>query len=216
MYQIPSDNLWMLRQLQSVGYHSAVIGGGAVRDAYFEKDPHDVDIFIQHTEFSDETIHRNHAQLNKRALVDLFQLTNLKKYRNDDPMFFDWEDRDEVKFMGEHYYKDRASHVLAVWNVYNSVHETDYQVVVLNKNPAEYVAKYFDIGICMAYCDGVKMRFTDDFLKDANGHTLTICGDLSKKEYEKTLAKRVPKMKHRFPGFTVVDNLKHKAWEVEC
>ena len=35
MLPLLSDDIWALKQLQKVGYQSAVIGGGAVRDAYF-------------------------------------------------------------------------------------------------------------------------------------------------------------------------------------
>ena len=43
--KITKDHIWVLKQMHKVGYHSAIIAGGAVRDSYFKKPIKDVDVF---------------------------------------------------------------------------------------------------------------------------------------------------------------------------
>jgi len=218
MLQLLSDDLWMLKRLQSVGYKSAIIAGGAVRDAYFDEAPRDIDIFVWQSYSSDELIHPDFKNLNEENIAKLFEMdTKAPTHAIGDPfdlsnLFLEATDLDEdqVEQMGMIYEESRHEHIRAVYNVWKASFETEYQLILLNKPPVEYVTRYFDIGLCMAYCDGVRMRFTNEFLRDANNKTLTICGELSEREYHMTLQKHVEKLKHRFPGFTVVDLLKGK------
>ena len=53
---ISGDDLWVLDKLQLIGYTSAIIAGGAVRDVYFKKPLRDIDIFYYHPKFSSEKV----------------------------------------------------------------------------------------------------------------------------------------------------------------
>ena len=189
--------------------------GGAVRDAYFDRQPMDVDIFVWGDQYSDELLAPD-ARLTRKNIINLFGLTNVRPLSDMDmemdSFVWDFIDSDEVVFASEEYYTKRLVHVLGVWNVYIADFETQYQIITLNKPPIEYATKYFDIGLCMCYCDGNKIRYTNEFLTDAKNQTLSIVGDLTKSEYEYTLAHRVKKMQHRFPGYRLIDPLKDVVW----
>lgn len=217
MKPLLSDDIWVLRQFQQAGYSSAIIGGGAVRDAYLERDPHDIDIFIWDNEKSPETIHQDYRRLDEVNIARMLNMDPNKpkaKIEDEWDQLFgthtnvNWGDEDEVTRMTHARYQGRGNHINCVWEVYKADFETVYQIIVLNKDPKEYVERYFDIGLCMCYCDGRKMRFTDRFLTDAKNKTLTICGELSKGEYEYTMKHHIQKMKSRFKDYTVVDLLK--------
>lgn len=191
MLPLLSDDLWVLHQLHRVGYKSAIIGGGAIRDAYFDRPPNDIDIYVWASDASNETIDSSYRHLDEKKLVTLFNL----------------DAADQVKRLGQSY-SDRVIHIKSVFSVYNDTLDMVYQIIVLNKSPIEYVTRYFDIGLCMCYCDGVKMRYTNNFIRDAQQKTLTICGELTEQEYNTTINQHLDKMKLRFPNFIVVDNLK--------
>jgi hypothetical protein len=215
MRQLSADDLWVLRQLQKVGYTSAIIAGGAVRDAYFDKPPVDVDIFVWGETHSNELLAPD-ARLTRKNIIKLLHLTDVRPLSNEndsmDSFVWDYIDSDEVVFASEAYYTKQLVHVLGVWNVYIADFETQYQIIILNKPPVVYATQYFDIGLCMCYCDGNKIRYTNEFLTDAKNQTITIAGDLTKSEYEYTIANRVQKMQQRFPGYKLVDPLKDVVW----
>ena len=218
MKPLLSDDIWVLRQFQQAGYTSAVIGGGAVRDAYLERDIHDVDIFIWDSKTSKETVTKPFDHLDE---TNIARLLNMDPNKPKSPVGDEWDqlfggglnsigwgDEDEVTRITHASYEGRGNHINCVWEVYKAAFETVYQIVVLNKDPKEYAERYFDIGLCMCYCDGRKMRFTDRFLSDAKNKTLTICGELTEAEYNYTMNNHVQKLKSRFKDYTVVDLLK--------
>lgn len=219
MKQLMSDDIYVLRKLQSVGYQSAIIGGGAVRDAYLDRWPNDIDIFIWNAYESSEPVDSEYRAINEKSLAKLFDLTITEKQEpdiSDDPFnlnfdsfFFD-TDADSVTRLNNAAYTGRANHVVSVWDVWMNLFETRYQIIVLNKDPVEYVTKYFDIGLCMCYCDGIRMRYTDAFLTDATNKTLTVCGELTEAEYRYTMDHHILKLKQYFPNYTVIDHLKDK------
>lgn len=214
MQPLLSDDLWMLKRLHDVGYKSAVIAGGAVRDAFFNRYPNDIDIFVQAPHTSGENVLSEFEVLDEHSLTKLFQLTTdpAPYISSDLNNIFDlsiFGDQDSVEKMGA-VYDGREGHIHGVYSVYKADFETEYQIVVLNKPTVEYVTRYFDVGLCMCYCDGQRMRYTHEFLTDATNKTLTICGELTANEYYYTLDHHVEKLKRRFPDFTVVDLLKDK------
>lgn len=214
MTPILSDDLWVLRQFQNVGYRSAIIAGGAVRDSYFDLFPHDIDIFLWAADSgSGEEITNPYQAINEKTLTDIMDLRNVDNVDTDDPFalldvdFNSFFNSDTIQRMGTSY-EGRGGHIDVVYSVYKADFETEYQIIVLNSNPVEYVTRFFDIGLCMCYCDGKRMRYTDAFLADAMQKTLTVCGELTEAEYEHTMGNHVEKMRRRFPDFTVVDKLK--------
>jgi len=221
MKSLLADDIWVLRQFQQAGYSSAVIGGGAVRDAYLNRDAHDIDIFIWDSRESNEPINHSFQVLNEASIAKLLNMAPNKDVEpiedEWDKLFghptvgvggLNWGDEDSVERVTDVSYEGRGNHIHCVWDVYKADFETVYQLIVLNKDPKEYVERYFDIGLCMCYCDGRKMRFTDKFLTDAKNKTLTICGELTEAEYNYTMNHHIKKLKSRFRDYTVVDQLK--------
>jgi len=203
-----------------VGYQSAIIAGGAVRDAYLDRYPNDVDIFVWNAWDSSENVAEAFKTIRRDTLIRLFDLKvdEDEPIEDDDPFntqFFDalLSNRphgDYVEQISDPSYTGKEGHILSVWQLWIDDFESKYQIIVVNKNPIEYVCRHFDIGLCMCYCDGVKMRYTDEFLTDATNKTLTICGELTESEYHYTLDHHIEKLKIYFPNYTVVDKLKNK------
>lgn len=188
MRPLSSHSITTLKQFQRVGYKSALIAGGAVRDAYFNRPPHDIDIYIWNSTASNETIDLEFQVMNKQALSQLFG--------------------SDISVVVRDNYSKRETHISTVNDVYESSQGIMYQVIVLNINPIEYVMQHFDIGLCMCYCDGIKMRYGDAFLHDALNKQLTVRGNLTEQEYLYSINHHLKKLKKYFPDFSVVDKLK--------
>lgn len=70
--------------------------------------------------------------------------------------------------------------VTSVWEIDES--GVTYQLIFTKHDPVVHVEKYFDIGFCKVYCDGKRIRYTDDFLYDVKHRRFTIVGDEMTKE----------------------------------
>jgi len=176
----------IMKDIHNSGWKSAVIGGGLVRDAFLKKPHKDVDIFLFDPLFSGETPfipqHDKIAMFVSMGLVD--------------------DDQEFTLTPNDGYYNSqRTKYITNVWTL-----ETDFdvfQLIFLEIPPIEYVTKYFDVGICMCYFDGIKVRYTHEFLTDFNNKTLTICGRMSEQEFLKTLRGHVRSLRKKLPGFKV-------------
>jgi hypothetical protein len=93
--------------------------------------------------------------------------------------------------------------IASVWEI-----EEDgdtYQLVFTKNDPIIHVEKYFDLGFCKAWCDGKKIRYTDDFLYDVKHKTLTIVGDdMTAEQVEHTINYHADKIQWKYDGFRVV------------
>lgn len=191
-----------LRYIQCQGFKSAIVAGGAVRDIYLEKPPNDIDVFIWNPKHSGQEVFENYIRINKTSLWSLFRCNHRLG--------------DDIRQLGNPDYSSKF--IESVWDIQKGY--LPYQVIVLKLDPVKYVEHNFDIGLCKAYFDGQKFRYTPDFMKDAMNKTLTICGhDFNQDEFDFVMKKHIPKLKKKFPGFTVqvaphnlkfVDKRKHK------
>jgi len=211
--KLTSEHVWVLKRLQNLGFRSALIAGGAVRDTYFKKFIMDIDIYLWDTKVSGEYFKDGKPNLkDKDFLVTLLDLP-----RNRDNV--------NVAYPVPHTSNRRKDDILAppaasgsdswfnnsitqITNVAKNYMK--YQLIVVECNPLEFVEKKFAMDISRCYCDGVKMRYTNEFLNDAKNRTLTIDGDLKYVEYAHMMKSYVPKMKRKFPNHRVVDLLKDK------
>lgn len=151
-------------------HHIAVLAGGALRDNYMDKNDeiNDNDIFIHDMSYDTDQIEKIIEEVFPRndSVVQLFnnEYQTLEEQHND------------------HGDAKPGCHSLIgdVWEV----DEDDfvYQLIFTKRLPEEHINKYFDIGFCKTYCDGIKIRYTDDFLRDVRNKTMTIVGDDMKKE----------------------------------
>ena len=206
--KITTDNVWVLEQLHRIGYTSAVIAGGAVRDAYFHKIIHDIDIFYQINPSNPEDLH------NRTKVVKLLELDTVDTTPADEAgmvfTFFDYADDFIVLFDGKRrtkksYYS--SPHIKSVVEVGKD--ESIYQLIGLSCDPLTYINQYFDVDLCRCYCDGQRMRYTQAFLNDAGQQTITISGDLTVGEYRYSLKNHIPRLRRYYPNFRVVDLLQN-------
>ena len=51
-----------------------------------------------------------------------------------------------------------GANLTAIWESWTDYNV--YQIIFTKINPIQHVEEYFDIGICKAYCDGKKIRYT--------------------------------------------------------
>lgn len=177
------DMVRALRRLHVAGFPSALIAGGAIRDLYFGNHIKDVDIFLEVDVFG--------------KCTDPDYIWNIMDCKMDEP-FWRFDEITESSPTGEQYV---GQLVEQVWDVYRD--QTAYQLIFLNVPPEEYVNKHFDIGLCKAYCDSSKLRFTRDFSNDAANKTLTIVAEeINQAQFNYILHHHLVRMKRKFPGYT--------------
>lgn len=182
-----------LRRIRNEGWN-AIIAGGAIRDTYHDKPISTVDILVK-------------AQ--KKMIQGLgvdFKSPQWMKY---------WftlfkcsaKNQDDVIYLGDmETFEKLDKHIIAVWQVITN--GKTYQIILITKNPETYVQENFDFGICKAYCDGTKMRFTHQFLQDSLNHTITLYKEnLTDKQIEYALNEHILKINKKYPGWLPVLDL---------
>lgn len=185
-----------LRKIQRRGFKSALIAGGAVRDLYFDKIIRDVDIFVQDPKFSGEFAEKKSSQglLNENFWNGVFDIPDEYEGRSFGPTL-------ATKRLSRGNYQD--SDIYSLWQVVKNF--IPHEIIVTRIPPIEYVENNFDIGLCKAYCDGTKFRFTPDFMHDMRNRTMTI---VSKKmdvpSMIHTIKEHFPRISHRYPGYSLV------------
>lgn len=199
-----AEPLWVLRRWQTFGYKSAIIGGGAVRDLYFRKRFRDIDIFYN---VEDDP-----------TPMDLINAEIIKEtYKDASMLFSDLFELDLASiaaydaFYGRIYSRQSCylnRHIVDIINVMKN--EITYQFIGIDMNPIEYAHKHFDTGICRCFCTGTKYRYTNEFMHDAINETITIDGDISKKEYDYIIRVHIRKLQRKFPTFKIIDTLRYK------
>lgn len=178
-----------LKKLRSWGWDDAIIAGGAIRDSAFDKPVSDVDIFLSFND-RDETSGITKDYKNTKWLGYWFDKLGANK------------STDHATYIGgSSSLGDMNTNLLAAWEVEKN--ETKYQIMLLDKNPELFVEEDFDFGICKAFCDGTKVRFTDKFIKDALNHTITIYPEhLTEKQIEFAINHHIQKILKKYPGWT--------------
>jgi hypothetical protein len=172
-----SEPIKILRKLQAYGYKSGIIAGGAVRDDYLNEEISDYDFFLFCPDSS----------------------TEFSSIPNEDTMFrkiFGTSDMEKI-------------HNGGYGNLIQGIYElrTDYQiyqVIYTPIDPVQYVNKYFDVGLCKAYCDGKKIRYTPDFLRDVKEKTLSIVAqEMTQDQFNYTMDVHVDKLKWKYPNYDI-------------
>lgn len=189
-----------LHLLQNAGFKSAIIGGGAIRDLYFEIMPRDIDIFLWDPNYSDENIDEEtkkivhptttHPKVGTNVIWNIMKLRSTYSFHHVD---------DDVRRIYSNYGDSR---VTVIWDVMKNL--LPFQLVFLKDRPVDYVEDHFDFGLCKCYCDGEKFRFTPDFNRDVKNKTITLVAkDLTEEEYRYAMEQHLPKVKDKYPGFRV-------------
>lgn len=177
-----------LHLIQKAGFDNAIIAGGAVRDLYFDEMPRDIDIFVQAEVGCPNILH---PEKGFNLIAKMMRLRFGVGYASDSvARVFDGSGKG-------------MNGVTGILNVMKNY--IPYQLVILNMDPVKFVEDRFDIGLCKAYCDGTKFRFTPDFMHDAQNKLMTICAkDMTQSEFDYTMNTHIPRIKHKFQGHKVV------------
>jgi len=185
------QDLLNIRQL----WYDAVIGGGAVRDAFHRKPYNDVDIFINFETGALNVDNRDQYPPLGTPLTNDDWLKHWGRLLRCKPT-------DNIRFLGSNYnFGDINNHILGVWNIIKS--RTNYQIILISMGTHKYIQDFFDFGICKAYCDGEKMHFTEQFLKDYMQKTITLYPEyLSTAQIEYAKGHHLQKIKNKYPNYT--------------
>lgn len=171
----------------------AVLAGGAIRDDYMGRTDEiaDYDIFIHCMAYEREQI--------EEVIEKVFPRNDLIE------QLFDTDYQTMEEQLNEKGDVKPGSHaqINDVWEVDEEL--LTYQLIFTRELPRVHVNKYFDIGFCKAYCDGVKIRYTDDFLHDVHNKTLTIVGDdMTEEQVDYAINHHASKIIRRYDDFRVV------------
>lgn len=202
---LTSENISFLKKLKRfLADDDVIIAGGAIRDAYFEKPISDIDIYYQHSlDRGVDGPQLENSETLKKLLLPLAKAGSIASVdvKAVTP-------RDSRGWKPSDYYSFRF-----IRSIVDVVHSGQrYQLMATSMPPVEFVQKHFDVNLCRCWYDGVRMRYTGAFLRDARNKTLTIEGEMTKGEYKTMLNIHIPKLKEKYPDFTVIDTLRTKNW----
>jgi len=195
--QIDKEIIQTLRLIQQHGFRSAVIAGGAIRDTYFNQLPRDVDIFVYDPGLSGEEIMYPYTgTVDSNFLTQCFRLDRTSNPRR--------ASSDRVTRASNSICSYGSLHgVTSVWDVMKDC--VPYQFITLSAPPIDWVNQSFDFGLCKAYYDGEKIRFTSDFMFDMQHKQLTIVGKtLTLGQMVHAIDVHAPRIQTRYPAYTVV------------
>lgn len=165
--------------LQDFGFTSAIIAGGAIRDDFMEKEITDYDYFLQDPSCSVE-------------------LSSVPTF-NEETVFTKIFGTKDFEVVLDGTYGNNINKVFELRGDYGV-----YQLIYTQIAPIQHVEKYFDIGFCKAYCDGKKIRYTQDFLEDYRNKTFTIVGeDMTQTQFDYSLDYHVEKLHWKYPSYPI-------------
>lgn len=188
-----------------------IIAGGALRDDYMGKfdEIADYDFFIK-----DITQFCNGKNVDVEAAVDLLIRQAFPNHSDAVQLY----DTDYI-IPGEENVSsgpNEGSHaqVTSVWEIEES--NVTYQLIFTKHDPVVHVNKYFDIGFCKAYCDGKKIRYTDDFLYDAKHKKMTIVGDeMTEEQVQYAVYHHADKLQWKYDHTVVVPH-RYQQFVQDC
>lgn len=188
-----SEPIKVLRKLQALGFPSAIIAGGAIRDEYTGVLISDYDIFLWDPNYSPEP-HLETFQPHEQYYGSIFSsVLNVP-----DLTLLVSADNGYAEILGD----GVAAQLTTIWQGLTDYH--CYQIIFTKINPVDHVNKFFDIGFCKAYCDAKKIRYTQDFMNDLKNQTFTIVGkELTQEQFNYTMDYHVEKLHWKYPKFQV-------------
>ncbi len=190
-----SEPIKVLRLLQAFGYKSAILAGGAIRDDYTGVETSDYDIFLQDPRYSNEFMGTGMDTLSRNFLTDREREFNVL-FSPEVECIYDTDSYGPKR-------KDEngvGAQLTSIWNMI--IEYNEYQLIYTYLRPTDHVNKYFDIGLCKAYCDGNKIRYTADFLRDIKNRTMTVVAqDMTQEQFNYALDHHVNKLEWKYPGY---------------
>lgn len=196
----------VLRQIQQFGFKSAILAGGAIRDAHFGKQIKDYDIFLWDPCISNECSQHFIENLYtdpfefEKVLQRIFGSSHSNSFV--ETIFFESYEA----FEGIENFALDKDKISGVWNVNFEEYGLcrGYQIIVTHDKPVNHISTNFDIGLCKAYCDGKRIHYTADFNRDKQNKTLTVIAkNMSKAEYQYTIKYHIPNIQKKYPGYNI-------------
>lgn len=194
-----------LQLIHNAGHDSAIIAGGAIRDAYHGVIESDIDIFIMHPSVfpqgsakpdcmpAQQFSHNDWKDYWSRVLR--LRTTQFGPSDSASAAFSVYAADTDLEHMP-------SQEILAVWNVFRGLNM--YQIIFLNMDPVAYVNDKFDFGLCKAYCDGHKVHFTRDFMHDSHNRKISMVGkDLTTAQVKYALDHHWPRIQEKYPGYSL-------------
>jgi len=183
-----------LHYIKKEGWN-AIVAGGVLRDMYHGKAISDVDIFIEYD-------YRDITQILGKTVPSLRD-TFWEAYWHNTLKCGAYDSCDFEGFK----YAEEDDMLYAVWTT--TKNGLKYQIVFVKDDPIHYVENYFDFGICKAYSDGNKIRFTDEFLKDSSNHTITLYSEnLTEDQRNHALNNHLPRIQEKYSGYRLIEHIK--------
>ncbi len=194
----------ILGTLSKLGYRSSIVAGGVVRDAYFNLPINDIDIYIQHPNFMD----------NKPATAHCYDVGMLAVFGRSDVNLLDHMHGEFFNHLftnkttkPSHSGVNHQNDIVEIFSAYEpgpSYTRIEYQLIFTKDKPVNFVNDNFHIGLSKAYYDGQRMRFTHDFMHDADNKLLTVMGkNMTRTQFERIKTHYLPKMRQKFPDHDV-------------
>jgi hypothetical protein len=176
----------ILRGIQNLGFKSAVIAGGALRDDYTGKPISDIDIFVwDHCYSIQEWKTIPEVPLIESCLSSVIGSNNWKQ------------------LLKSSYGPNPDNKLTRIWE-YQTSH-FPVQVIMTKMKPVEHIEKHFDFGLCKVWSDGVKIRYTPDFLRDVKNKTLTLVAkEMCQREFDYAMQVHHEKLQAKYPTFNTI------------
>lgn len=197
-----------LATIQSI-YPTAIIAGGALRDTIIGNSIKDVDIFISCPTLDPD----EDSYVTEEMLTKLFGITE----SSDDYVKICHDFREDKceglsgtrsdngyagDSTGPNHNPVLESFITMIAEVkYNSI---KYELIFVEDDPAEFVLRDFDIGLCKIFFDGDQLFVTDEFKYDLDNKQLTFSGRFTKGQILHTITTHIPNLKKKFVDWNVV------------
>jgi len=192
------DPVRTLRLIQKVK-PSAIIAGGYYRDIFNDVQYGGVDIYVSsgstatHGSVFDGNIFDPDITSHWEDLLEL--------------KVHDFRSMDMIQELGEgdeDYDIDGTQNIVKVFGMIKS--EIQYNIIVVVDEPIKFIEEDFDFNICKTYCDGKKIRFTKEFMSDAESKTITFGQKRKTKmsQFCHAMDIHLPKLQRKYPQHKLV------------
>ena len=167
---------------------SAIIAGGAIRDLYHDKHIKDIDIFVpDDTSLTGVDVYSSDFWKRQFDLTTSIYANNYVKTVGD----------------GDDGSCTEKEDINMVWEILKN--GTLYNVIIVNMDPTEYVTRFFDVGLCKAYCDGSRIKLTSDFMHDSRFKRLTLVSErMTLDEFYYMMDNHIVNLKQKYPNHSLV------------
>ena len=185
-----------LRKIQTVR-PEAIIAGGYHRDLLNDVHYSDVDIIVPNIISTDNLF-------NPCTTSEWERLFNLQT--ND---FRSMDMIQELDEDGDGDYGESASkNIFTAFGMIKN--EINYNIIIVDNDPIDFVMEDFDFNICKTYCDGKKITFTKEFMADIEHKHLTFAArDVNLEQFARAMQVHLPKLKTKYPTHKVVIDPSH-------